>query len=533
MPPPTALAPLRHPIFRLLWLANLASNIGLWVQNTGAGWLMTTLDPSPLMVSLVQAASMLPVFLLALPAGALADILERRLFLLLVQGWLAAVAIPLALLDAGGLLGPWGLIALTFALGAGLAASFPGWAATTAELVPREDLVGAIALNGIGFNIARAVGPALGGLIIASLGTAAAFAFNALCIAALALALLAWRRRTPKPALPAESFLSAMRAGLRFVSAAPAIRNAILRACVFFLFGAAVWGLMPLLVRQGLGLGPQAFGLILGTMGAGAVAAGFIMPYLRPLTDRSGMVLGASLLSCLALALIGLAVPSGIGWPLAVIGIFLFGMCWLAGASTLQTAASLAAPGWVRARALGIYQMCFFGAMTVGAVASGWLGERIGVSGALVAFALLGAAAAVAVRGRSLDAEAEMPPLPQAPILSPKPEAPELRALLEAGSGRVLEVVRYTVAAEDRAAFLAHMEKVRRARLRAGALIWRLYENVAEPERFVELWLVESWTEHLREAGRMTETDRALIAAALAFDRSPTGAEAARYVNLL
>jgi MFS family permease len=527
---PRAFAPLAHPAFRLLWIANLASNIGLWVQNTGAGWLMTTLDPSPVMVSLVQAASMLPVFLLALPAGALADIIERRTYLLLVQVWLAAVSLPLALLDGAGLLGPWGLVAFTFALGAGMAASFPGWAATTPELVPREDLIGAIALNGIGFNIARAVGPALGGLIIAWAGTAAAFAFNAFCILVLAVALLFWKRSAPRAALPPESFVSAMRTGLRFVAATPAMLNAIVRACVFFLFGAAVWGLMPLLVRKSLGLGPEAFGLLLGVMGVGAVTAGFLMPLLRGRLDRGGTVLAGSLASSAALALIGIAAPSGAGWPLAAVGIFLFGMCWLAGASTLQTAASIAAPGWVRARALGIYQMCFFGAMTFGSILAGWLGEHVSVSGALLGFAVVGAVASWAVRGRGLDASPDAPAGPPAATLKPAPAAPELRALLHGESGRVLEVVRYSIAPDQRAAFMATMEEVRRVRQRAGAVTWRLYENVAEPDRFVELWTTESWTDHLREAGRMTEADRAIVARALAFDPA---AEAARYVNLL
>jgi MFS family permease len=534
MSAPRALAPLKHPVFRLLWIANLASNIGLWVQNTGAGWLMTTLDPTPVMVSMVQAASMLPVFLFALPAGALADIIERRTYLIIVQLWLVAVAVPLALLDGAGLLGPWGLVAFTFALGVGLAASFPGWAATTPELVPKQDLVGAIALNGIGFNVARAVGPAIGGLIIASLGTAAAFAFNALCILVLAVALLGWKREAARPFLPPESFLSAIRTGLRFVAATPAMRSAIIRACVFFLFGAAVWGLMPLLVRKGLGLGPEAFGLLLGTMGVGAVTAGFIMPSLRGRWDRGEIVLYASLLSCLALALIGAAVPTGAGWPLAAIGIFLFGMCWLAGASTLQAAASLAAPGWVRARALGIYQTCFFGAMTMGAIIAGWLGDQVSVSGALLGFAAMGAGASWLVRRYGLDADAESAPPPTAPVLRPLPASHEMRELLHGDeSGRVMEVVRYTIAPEDRSAFLAQMEAVRRVRQRVGAVTWRLYEDVARPERFVELWVTESWTDHLREAGRMTEMDRAEVARALAFDRSKAGAEAVRYVNLL
>lgn len=530
---PRAFAPLRHPVFRMLWIANLASNIGLWVQNTGAGWLMTTLSPSPIMVSLVQAASMLPVFLLAVPAGALADIMDRRAYLLLTQAWLAVSALLLCLLDLSGMLGPWGLLAFTFALGAGLAMSFPGWAATTPELVPREDFVGAIALNGIGFNIARAVGPAIGGLIIAATGTAAAFAFNALCILALAVALLMWKREPTPRTGPREHFLSAIRAGMRFVAATPSMRAAIIRASVFFLFGAAVWGLLPLLVRQELGLGPQAFGLMLGAMGVGAVTAGFLMPSLRGRLSRGQIVWAASVLSCVSMAVIA-AGGYGLGWPGAAIGIFLYGMAWLGAASTLQAAASLAAPNWVRARAMGIYQMCFFGAMTLGSAVAGWLGEHVGSAGALALFALCGIAAGALVRNRGLDGESgSYPAPPETPAVRPAPAAPELRSLLHEESGRVLEVVRYHIEPDQRVAFMAHMEEVRRVRLRAGAATWRLYEDVARPERYVELWSIESWTEHLREQARMTEEDRAIVAAAMAFDRSAEGPEAVRYLNVV
>src|SRR3954470_22985217 len=303
-----AFPPLRHPVFRALWIANLASNTGMWIQNTGAGWLMTSLAPSPLMVSLVQAAAMLPVFLFALPGGALADILDRRLTLIAAQLWIAIMGVLLAALTAAGVLGPWGLLALTFAIGAGTAVNFPAWAATTNELVPREDLVGAIALNGIGFNLARALGPALGGFAIAAAGPQAAFVLNALAFLVLIVALFFWRRPAePRGRIPKEHLVSAMRAGLRFVSASPAMRAAILRACTFFLFSAAVWGLLPLFVRQQLGLGPQAFGLMLGVMGGSAVAAGFALPALRSWLDRSGMVFWASLVGAASMALLAVS----------------------------------------------------------------------------------------------------------------------------------------------------------------------------------------------------------------------------------
>jgi MFS family permease len=523
---PAAFAPLRHPAYRMLWWANLAANIGLWVQNTGAGWMMTSLDPSPVMVSLVQAASMLPVFLLALPSGAAADIFDRRLYLISAQAWVLSVAALLALLAWAGGVGPWGLLALTFCIGIGNALNFPAWAATTPELVPREDLVQAIALNGIGFNLSRTVGPAIGGLVIGLQGVEAAFALNALCFLILLLALVAWKREAPRSTLPKEHFLGAIRAGVRFVVASPAMRATILRACVFFFFTAAVWGMLPLVVRQGLGLGPEAYGIMLGMMGVGAVATGFALPALRVrLPTRGGMVFAFSLVSSAALAILGL---SG-HWLPAGVAMLLFGSGWLAAAATLQAAAQFATPAWVRARAIGIYQLCFFGAMTAGSVLWGWAGAQLGVGPALLLAAAIAAAAAIGVRRWSIDTV----PASEAPsVTMPSPEAPadELRAALSGRSGRVLEVVRYTVEPKDRAAFLAAMREARRVRLRCGAVAWRLLEDVAHPERWIELWAVESWEEHLREAERLDPADRAALARAAAFHGGEAPPEASRYL---
>lgn len=529
MPLPGALAPLRYPVYRLLWTANLASNIGLWVQNTAAGWMMTSLAPSPAMVSLVQAASTLPVFLLALPAGALADIIDRRVYLIGAQIWVTAMALLLALLTGAGVLGAWGLLVLTFAIGAGQAMNFPGWAATTPELVPREDLVQAIALNGVGFNLSRAVGPALGGFVIGLAGIQAAFLLAAASFGSLIVGMLFWRREVRRSALPPEHFLGAVRAGVRFVAASPPMRATILRACVFFFFSAAIWALLPLLVRQGLGLGPEAFGLFLTAMGAGAVAAGLLLPSLRArLPTRGATVLAFSLVGCVALALLAL-VPH---WLAAVLGMALFGVAWIGAASTLQAAAQMAAPAWVRARAIAIYQLSFFGALTLGAVIWGWAGDALGTRAALGVAAAAGAVGALAVRGVGLDRTTRAEPVSSVALPNPEAPAAELARLLAGRSGRVLEVVRYTVLAERRADFLAAMQEVRRARLRAGAAVWRLYEDIAHPERFVELWAVESWEEHLREASRLGPEDRAALARVAALHAGEEPPEAARYLNV-
>lgn len=527
---PRAFSPLRHGVFRTLWLATLASNTGMWVQNTGAGWLMTSLDPSPFMVSMVQAASMLPVFLLALPAGALADIVDRRRFLIGAQLWMLLMAVLLALLAATDALGPWGLLALTFGIGAGTAINFPAWAATTPELVPREDLVGAVALNGIGFNLARALGPALGGFAIAAAGPEAAFALNAFAFLLLIVALIAWRRpQTFRSTLPKEHLVGAMRAGLRFVAASPAMQSATLRACAFFLPAAAVWGLLPLLVRGQLGLGPEAFGLMLGVMGASAVGAGFVLPALRARLDRGTLVFRASLVVSLAMGLLTLAEH----WLPAALAMALYGAAWIAAGSTLAVSAQTAAPAWVRARAIAIYQLSFFGMMAFGAALAGWLGTQFGVAPALAAASLGGMALALVVRPLRLDPAAAAQDSDKAAAV-PVPEAPaaELEKLLGERSGRVLEVVRYRIDPADRPAFLQAMREVRRVRLRSGALTWRLYEDVAHPERWAEFWAVENWTEHLREAQRLTEDDLAALARAAALHRGDAPPEASRYLNV-
>ncbi|GAA0587648.1 MFS transporter [Craurococcus roseus] len=530
VPLPRAFSPLRHRVFRTLWLATLASNTGMWVQNTGAGWLMTSLDPSPFMVSMVQAASMLPVFLLALPAGALADIVDRRRFLIGAQLWMLLMAALLALLAATDALGPWGLLAITFGIGAGTAINFPAWAATTPELVPRDDLVGAVALNGIGFNLARAVGPALGGFAIAAAGPEAAFALNAFAFLLLIVALIAWRRPPDRRnTLPKEHLVGAMRAGLRFVAASPAMQAAILRACAFFLPAAAVWGLLPLLVRGQLGLGPEAFGLMLGVMGASAVGAGFVLPFLRARMDRGALVFRASLVVALAMGLLALSEH----WLPAALSMALYGAAWIAAGSTLAVSAQVAAPAWVRARAIAIYQLSFFGMMAFGAALAGWIGARFGVAPALAAASLGGMAIALAVRPWRLDPAAAREGGGAAAAV-PVPEAPaaELEKLLGERSGRVLEVVRYRVDPADRAAFLDAMREVRRVRLRSGALTWRLYEDVAHPERWAEFWAVGNWTEHLREAQRLTDDDLAALARAAALHRAEAPPEASRYLNV-
>jgi MFS family permease len=523
---PPALLPLRNPVFARLWFAYIVTSLGTWLQNTGAGWLMTTLSPSPLTVSLVQAATIMPFFLLALPAGAIADIVDRRQFLVGTQIWTMAAAAVLAGMTIAHLTTPASLLILTFAIGMGAAMTGPAWGAIVPELVPREDLVQAIALNGIGFNIARALGPALAGFLVVLAGSGFAFALFAVSILAVVGALLSWRRVQTRSSLPREHLMSAIRAGMRFVANTPGMRATMVRSFAYSLPAAAPWAVLPLVVREQLGLGAGMYGLILGLMGVGGVASGLLLPTFRHHADRSTIVFASSLCSCAGMAVLGLSRH----WIPAALGMALFGVGWVAAFSTLQAAAQLVAPPWVRARALAIYQLSYNGALAFGSFGWGWLGTSIGLSGVLLAAAGGGAAAALAVRGFGIDQASASTPSDALPQPPPEAAAAELAAVLPQARGRLMETMHYRVTPAQRELFLRTMAEVRMVRGRAGALAWQLYEDVAHPDGWMETWAMESWIDHLREATRLSAGDQAALERASQFQRDPSVPIPHRYI---
>ena len=513
---PPALLPLRNVTFRHLWLASVIAWLGTWLQNTGAGWLMTILAPNPLIVAMVQAATIMPVFLLALPGGALADIVDRRVFLIGTQIWTMAAAAALAALTlAHGMTAPW-LLILTFAIGIGSALTAPAWSAIVPELVPREDLVQAIALNGIGFNLTRAIGPAIAGFLILLGGTSLAFTLYACSIVAVIFALVVWRRERHFTGLPREHLLSAMRAGVRFVRHTPAIRAAMVRTFAYSIPSAAPWALLPLFVHSRLGLGAGMYGVILGCMGIGGVTSGMLLPQVRARLSRGTTVVACTLSSCAGMTLLALSHH----WAVAALGMLLFGLGWTSAYATIQAAAQLVCPSWVRARSLAIYQLAQNGALTLGSFAWGWLAGQVGMEATLLTAAGLGVAMAVAVRGFSVDqgrATAFVSDTQRVAPAAPEAPAPELVPLLRRARGRIMETVHYQVAAARRAEFLATMAEVQQVRGRAGASFWQLYDDIAHPEGWMEMWSMESWTDHLREAARLSEDDRATLARADAY----------------
>ena len=492
--------PLRQPAFRALWIATVASNIGTWMQDVGAGWLMSSLTPSPLMVSLVQAATSLPMFLLALPAGALADIVDRRRLLIFAEIWMLTAALGLGIATVAGKASPATLLAFTFLLGLGAALSSPAWQAIIPEVVTREELPAAVALGSIGINVARAVGPALGGLVIAALGPGAPFLVNAASFVGILSVLWLWKRPPREQALQGERFVSAMRTGLRYAAHAPPFQAVLARTAAFVLPGSALWALLPLIARLELRKGPEEYGILLGSLGAGAVAGAMLLPRLR----RQFSVDHLTALATVAFAGATVALALVRHFPLLCLTMTVGGGAWLTLLSTFNTAAQTTIPAWVRARAMAIYFMLvFFGAMSAGSVFWGTLATHIGLAATLLVAAGGLAVGLVAVPKWRLAAGEGLNLAPSmhwpAPVVTLEPEPHD---------GPVLVSIEYRIDDADIPSFLTAMLEQRRERRRTGAMRWGLYRHLEGAGRYVETFVLESWAEHLRQHERVTEEDR-------------------------
>ncbi len=504
-------APLNRPLFRALWIANVVSSIGTWMHEVGAGWLMVTLNPSPVMVALVQAATALPIFFLALPAGALADIVDRRRLLIGTQVWMLGCAVLLALLTLFDRVSAAALLAITFAMGCGAAMMTPAWAASVPELVPREELPSAIALSSMGTNVARAVGPALAGVLVTAAGPAAAFFLNAASFLGIIIVLARWRRAPRAGTLPAERMFGAMRAGVRYVREAPALQSVMVRATVFFAFATATWALLPLVVT-GHGGGADLYGVLLGCIGAGAVGGALVLPRLRANFSRDRLVYGATVLYALAMA----ALSYGGARYVLIPAMLATGAAWITVLSSLHVSAQTSVPAWVRARALSIYLVTFAAGTTGGAVLWGTVATHTSVPAALLIAAVGAVAAVIATLRYSLGGQDAVDRT--APVAWPEPQT---QGEIEPDRGPVLITVEYRVAIPQAAAFVQAAQALRGIRRRDGALSWALYQDAADAERHVETFLVESWVEHLRQHHRSTVADREVTDTVRAFHIGP------------
>jgi predicted MFS family arabinose efflux permease/quinol monooxygenase YgiN len=493
----------------MLWIASIVSNVGSWMHEVGAGWLMTTLAPSPLMVALVQAATSAPVFLLALPAGALADIVDRRRYLIASQVWMMITAALLGVLTLAGITTAIVLLVFTFALGVGTAMMMPAWGAITPELVQRSELHAAIGLNTIGMNVSRSVGPALAGFIVAAAGPGVVFILNAISFLAVIAALKSWQSKPRESELPAERVVGAMRAGLRYARHSPELRAVLVRGAAFFIFASASWALLPLVVRKELQSGPGTYGLFLACLGVGAIAGALLMPRIRTRVSRDGIVAGATVLysiSMLALAHSGSVYEAGAA-------MLLTGVAWISVVSSMMTAAQTALPGWVRARGLALFWVVFMGGMAAGSALWGQVASWIGIPYALTA-AAVGAALGIAATWRYRIGghdETDLTP-------SIYWQTPMLADDREADPGPVMVTVEYRIDPARAAEFARIMhQKMRRIRRRDGAFMWELFNDIDQQDRMVECFMVESWLEHLRQHERVTVADRNVLEQMRAF----------------
>lgn len=518
---PAAFDPLKRPMFRALWIANLVSSMGTWMHDVGAGWLMTTLAPDPFMVSLVQTAVVLPAFFLALPAGALADIVDRRTYMIGALLWMLGVAGGLGFMTLAELTTAWVLLGFTFCLGVGVAMLMPAFAALVPDLVPRQELTAAITLNSIAMNLTRAVGPAVAGALVAWQGPGLVFVLNALSYSGLLYVMFRYRSEQPRSTLPSERFFGALRVGLGFAKQAPRLQIVLLRALAFFIMMSGMWAFIPLIVRQEVGAGPELYGFMLGSMGAGAVVTGLSLTQIRNRFSPDVIVgLGTLVAAGVLLGLAYLRIP-----VLLCLVMFVGGGAWIGVLSTLQVSAQMALPAWVRARGLAIYVTVFMGTTAIGAAMWGRLAASTSITAALLTAAGVGLIAlAITLRLRLSDVEAEGLEMAQ-----PLPD-PELAMPMEPNEGPVMVTVEYDIETDKAKAFQEAMRDVRRMRLRNGAMGWSLFQDAAVPSRFVESFIEESWLAHLRQHERQTIEDMAFREVAEAFHR---GSEPPRVSHLI
>lgn len=494
-------SPLSISLYRSLWLATIVANIGTCMKDVGTGWLMTSLTPSPLLVALVQAATMLPMALLSLPGGAMADIVDRRILLLFAKLWGMAAAACLFIATLTGMIDALLLLALTFATACGSALAVPALQAITSELVPRPAIAQAVTLAGISNNIARIVGPAAGGIVIAVAGVEWVFFANAVSVVGILVVLRGWKRRAETNRFPPEHLLGAIRAGFRYAHSSPELHSLLVRSLAFFLCASALWSLLPLVARQELGLGPAGYGLMLASIGVGAITGALSLPRLRRQLSADQLSKGASLLLAVAVAAAGIADDIRV----AIVAMVATGFGWNVMTTNLQSVALLGAANWVKARAFGIFLMVFQGSMAIGAVLWGTVALQIGVANSLLAAAALLAAGLLFAAlypliidpGRDFDPSRHLPdPVVDQPVAEDE--------------GPVLITIEYQVDPTQSVEFIARLRKMRAVRLRDGAVRWRYWRDVSRRNRIVETFIVDSWLDHMRQHDRFTNADRVL-----------------------
>ncbi|SEH51849.1 Predicted arabinose efflux permease, MFS family [Mycolicibacterium rutilum] len=488
---PSAWAPFASPVYRALWIAQFVSNLGTWMQTVGAQWMLVGDPGAAVLVPLVQTATALPVMLLALPSGVLADLVDRRRLLIATQAAMAAGVSLLAVLTGVGVATPALLLTLLFLIGCGQALTAPAWQAIQPELVPRDQIPAAAALTSMSMNGARAIGPAVAGVLVSLSGPTLVFALNAVSFVGIVVVLVGWRRPAEERVLPTERPLAALSAGQRYIRSSPVVRRILLRALLFIAPGSALWGLLAVIADRQLHLSSAGYGMLLGALGVGAVCGATVLSRLQSTFGRNVLLLVGA--GGFAVATVVLAVVPIFGVVLAALVIG--GLSWLLTLSTLNASLQLSLPAWVRARGLSVYQLVFMGGQAVGSLVWGLIAEGAGSVAALLISAALLAGCAVSLLWWPLhpgtgDLDVEVSAHWGEPALVFEPEPPD---------GPVVVLKSYRVEPEDEAGFIAAMARVGRSRQRTGAAQWRLFRSGEQPNTFVEAFIVRSWGEHLRQ----------------------------------
>ncbi len=517
-------SPLRNPIFRWLWLATLVSNIGSWMHDAGAGWLITSLTDSAVVVALMQTATSLPAFFILLPSGALSDIFDRRLYLMAGNIGMALVAITIAVLTLTDHISAWSLLTLTLLLGAGMAMIMPTWQGIVPEVVGRADLQNAIGLNTLGMNMSRVIGALIAGEILRRTGSGMVFVCNAISFLFIITVLWKWKRVPPPVTLPPEKFMAAVSSGLRFAWHSPALKATIVRSVGFYFFACVMWALLPLIARDLLEGDETTFSNLYAAISTGAIISGFMQPRLRKFMNTDQLLTAAAIVFGCGISLTAL-VPVH---ALALLTLAMCGAAWITVMTCAQMSAQTALPGWVRSRGIAIFQMFFMGSLAIGPVVWGSITQLTSIRTALLSAAVGVVVATLYTRRWPVAGNAQLDHTPSQhwdktePVLAVHHE-----------QGPVMISVSYQVANQHKPAFLAEIQLLGRVRRRDGATFWQLFEDTNSPGLFVETYVVNTWLDHLRQHERITRHDAQIQSRILGLLVTDTTPVVNRYVSPL
>ncbi|MHB0773850.1 MFS transporter [Bradyrhizobium sp. 1.29L] len=504
-------APLRHVAFRRIWLASVLTNLGILIQGVGAAWAMTQMAASADQVALVQTALFLPVMLISMPAGAIADMHDRRIVALVALSIELCGATALTVLDWLGLATPNLLLLLCFVVGSGMALMGPAWQSSVSEQVPLETLPAAVALNGISYNIARSVGPAIGGLVVATAGAMAAFALNALLYLPLMVALFLWKRVSEPSRLPPERLNRAMISGVRYIANSPAIKIVLIRTMVIGVIGGAIIALMPLVARDLLHGGAPTYGIMLSAFGLGGVIGALNIPEMRKRMSGEAAIRACSVSMGGAIAAVALSHQAA----LTAAALVLAGAVWMMAWVLFNIGVQLSAPRWVAGRSLAAYQAAGSGGIAVGSWGWGRLTDAVGVENALLVSAALMLASpllGIWLRMPRTGARGE-----ETKLLAD----PEVRLALTARSGPLVVEIEYRVTQDNARPFHNLMQEVQLFRQRNGAYGWSIARDIADPELWTERYHCPTWFDYLRQRNRSTQSEVTLERQATAFHLGP------------